>query len=60
MTEVLKDRYGSKVGEIRDNGNEKVVYDRCGAKLATYRDGKTYDKYGSLYGYGNWLAAFLK
>ena len=60
MTEVLKDRYGSKVGEIRESGGEKVVYDRYGSKLATYRDGKTYDKYGSLYGYGNWLAAFLK
>ncbi|MBR2319261.1 MAG: hypothetical protein IKA50_00565 [Clostridia bacterium] len=60
MAEVLKDRYGSKCGEIRQSGSELVVYDRHGVKLATYRDGKTYDKYGSLYGYGNWLAAFLK
>ena len=60
MTEVLKDRYGVKVGENRENGRELTVYDRCGVKLATYRDGKTYDKYGVMYGYGNWLAAFLK
>ena len=60
MTEVLKDRYGSKVGEIRESGSEKVIYDRYGVKLATYRDGKTYDNYGALYGYGNWLVAFLK
>ena len=60
MTEVLKDRYGAKVGEIRKNGSELVVYDRYGAKLGYYRDGKTYDKYGAVYGYGNWLAALLK
>lgn len=60
MTEVLKDRYGSKVGEIRENGRELVLYDRYGTKLGYYRDGKTYDKYGCLYGYGNWLAAMLR
>ena len=60
MTEVLKDRYGVKVGEIRENGRELVVYDRYGVKLGSYRDGKTYDKYGSVYGHGNWLAALLR
>ena len=60
MTEVLKDRYGAKEGEIRQNGSELVVYDRYGRKLGSYRDGKTYDHYGALYGYGNWLAALLK
>ncbi len=59
MTEVLKDRYGVKKGEIRESGRELTIYDSRGVKLATYRDGKTYDRYGSLYGYGNWLVAFL-
>lgn len=59
MTEVLKDRYGIKQGEIRENGRELVIYDRYGNKLGSYRDGKTYDKYGNLYGYGNWLATLL-
>ena len=59
MTEELKDRYGSKRGEIRDSGRERVLYDRYGVKLGSYRDGKTYDKYGTLIGYGNWLAALL-
>ena len=60
MSEVLKDRYGAKCGEIRQSGSELVAYDRYGAKVGYYRDGKTYDKYGAVYGYGNWLAALLK
>lgn len=34
MAEVLKDRYGSKCGEIRQSGSELVAYDRYGARWA--------------------------
>ncbi len=59
MAEILRDRYGSKLGEIRDNGNEQVIYDKYGSKLGTYRNGCTYDKYGSKIGTGNLLTTLL-
>lgn len=59
MIEVLRDRYGAKLGEIRDEGNKKVIYDRYGSKLGSF-DGKyTYDRYGAKIGSGNLLASLL-
>ncbi|MCI2068939.1 MAG: hypothetical protein LKJ88_05125 [Bacilli bacterium] len=59
MNEVLRDRYGAKLGEIRQEGSRKVIYDRYGARLG-YFDGKyTYDRYGRKIGEGNLLVSFL-
>ena len=60
MTQVLKDRYGSKIGEIRDEGNKQTIYDKYGSRLGYYDGRYTYDKYGSRIGEGNMLVTLLK
>ncbi len=58
-TEVLKDRLGRKIGEIRTNGSKQEIYDKLGRKLGYY-DGKyTYDKLGRKVGSGNLLTTLL-
>lgn len=60
MNEVLKDQYGHKMGEIRDFGSRKEIYDPYGHKLG-YFDGKyTYDTYGHKVGEGNLLTYLLR
>ena len=55
----LQDRYGHKIGEIRDNGSKQEIYDQYGHKLG-YFDGKyTYDNYGHKIGSGNLLTTLL-
>lgn len=57
--QVLRDRYGSKIGEIRTNGSREEIYDKYGSKLG-YFDGRyTYDRYGSKIGQGNLLTTLL-
>jgi hypothetical protein len=57
--EVLKDRLGRKIGEIRTNGSKQEIYDRLGRKLGYY-DGKyTYDRLGRKVGSGNLLTTLL-
>jgi hypothetical protein len=59
MNQILKDRYGNKIGEIRDSGTKQIIYDRYGNKKG-YFDGRyTYDSYGNKYGEGNLLAALV-
>lgn len=59
MHEVIKDRSGRKLGEIRTEGNKEVIYDTYGRKLGWY-DGKyTYDKMGRKIGEGNFLTTLL-
>ena len=59
MTQVLKDRYGRKLGEIRDEGNRQTIYDKYGIRLGYYDGRYTYDKYGRKIGEGNLLATLL-
>ncbi len=60
MVQVLKDKYGRKLGEIRDEGARQTVYDKYGARLG-YFDGRcTYDKFNRKIGEGNWLATLIK
>lgn len=57
--QVLKDRVGRKIGEIRTNGSRQEIYDKAGRKLG-YFDGKyTYDRGGRKVGEGNLLATLL-
>ena len=59
MGQVLKDRMGRKLGEIRSEGNREVLCDRMGRKLGYY-DGKyTYDRMGRKVGQGNLLTSLL-
>jgi len=59
MKQVLKDRMGRKLGEIRSEGTHEVIFDRMGRKLGYY-DGKyTYDRMGRKVGQGNLLTSLL-
>ncbi len=59
MKQELKDRYGHKIGEIRDEGSKQVIYDQYGHQKG-YFDGKyTYDAYGHRIGEGNLLTTLL-
>lgn len=60
MTQELKDALGRKLGEIRDEGKQQVIYDYLMRKLG-YFDGKyTYDSLGRKVGEGNLLAMLLR
>ena len=57
MNQVLKDRLGRKIGEIKSEGNKDVIYDKLGRKLG-YFDGRyTYDRLGRKIGEGNLLTS---
>lgn len=57
--EQLKDRYGVKIGEVREFGSRLEIYDRYGVKVGYYDGRYTYDRYGVRVGEGNLLAALL-
>lgn len=59
MAQVLKDKYGVKIGEIRDEGNKQVLYNKYGERLGWYINGVTYDKYNAKIGEGNLLTTLL-
>lgn len=59
MNEVLKDRHGNKIGEIRDRGNRQEIYDKHGNKCGYYDGRYTYDKHGNKIGQGNLLTTLL-
>ena len=57
--QVLKDRYGHKIGEIRVSGSRQEIYDEYGHRLG-YFDGRyTFDKYGHRIGEGNLLTTLI-
>ncbi len=60
MNEILKDRYGHKIGEIRTNGNRQEIFDQYGHKLGSYDGRYTYDQYGHRIGEGNLLTSLLR
>ena len=58
--QVLRDKYGLRLGEIKTENNREVIYDKYGNRLG-YFDGKyTYDKYGNRIGEGNLLTTLLR
>lgn len=61
-TQVLKDRIGNKIGEIRDTGSVQTIYDKIGNKLGEYRPSSntTHDKIGNKIGSGNLLTSLLR
>ena len=59
MKQELRDRNGRKIGEIRDEGSRKVIYDSNGRRLG-YFDGRyTYDANGRRIGEGDLLTTLL-
>ena len=60
-TQVLKDKLGNKIGEIRDSGTIQTIHDKLGNKLGEYRTkpNTTHDKLGNKIGSGNLLTTFL-
>ena len=59
MKQEVRDRNGRKIGEIRDEGSRKVIYDSNGRRLG-YFDGRyTYDANGRRIGEGDLLTTLL-
>ena len=60
--EVLRDRYGDRIGEIQINGSKSTLRDKCGNPLGSYdsHDDFTRDLYGNPIGKGNLLVTLLR
>jgi hypothetical protein len=60
--EILRDRYGMRIGEVQINGSQQVLHDRYGYRLGRYdsHDDLTRDQYGNVVGRGNLLMTLLK
>lgn len=61
-TQVLKDKVGNKIGEIREQGGKLYIYDKIGNKKGEYdpKTNVTKDKIGNRVGQGNLLTTLLK
>jgi hypothetical protein len=53
-TEVLRDKYGTRIGEVRIDGSKQVLRDKYGNLLGSYdsHDDLTRDKYGNFVAQG--------
>jgi hypothetical protein len=60
--EVLRDKYGTVIGEIRIEGPKHTLWDRHFNPLGEYNAHTdwTRDKYGNVIGRGNLLVTLLK
>ena len=61
-TEILRDKYGMRIGEIRIEGSKQTLWDKHYNRLGSYdsHDDWTRDKYGNFVGRGNLLVTLLK
>ncbi|MEO8664386.1 MAG: hypothetical protein ABI462_02725 [Ignavibacteria bacterium] len=61
LSQVLKDKYGNKIGEIKQEGNYLILKDKYGNKIGTYdsKTNTTKDKNGNKVGTGNLLVTLL-
>jgi hypothetical protein len=62
MSQVLKDKSGRRIGEIKEQSSGKlVIYDRHGSRCGEYdpKTDVTRDRHGSKVGTGNLLATLL-
>jgi hypothetical protein len=59
--DVLRDRYGNRIGEIQIDGSKQVLVDKYFARLSSYdsHDNLTRDQYGDVVGRGNVLVSLL-
>jgi hypothetical protein len=60
--EILRDKYGNRLGEIESNGSKQTLRDTYGNRLGEYdsHNDFTRDKYTNLVGRGNLLVTLLK
>jgi hypothetical protein len=60
--EILRDKYGNFLGEIRTEGSKQRLWDKHFNLLGSYdkHDNWTRDKYGNPVGRGNLLVTLLK
>lgn len=59
MNQILRDKSGRKIGEIKDQGTKQIIRDASGRKLGEF-DGKvTRDASGRKIGEGNLLTTLL-
>ena len=61
-SEVLRDKYGNRIGEIQTSGAKQILRDKYGNRLGEYdaNTNRTRDKYGNPVGSGNLLTTLLK
>jgi hypothetical protein len=61
MSQVLKDKHGNKIGEIREQSGRQVLYDKNGNRLGEYdpKSNVTKNKVGNRIGEGNLLVTLL-
>ena len=61
-SEVLRDKYGSRLGEIQTIGAKQVLRDKYGHRLSEYdsHTNRTTDEYGRLVGSGTLLVSLLR
>ena len=60
-SQVLRDRNGNKIGEIKEEGSVLVIRDKNGNKKGSYdpKTNTTRDKNGNKVGTGNLLTTLL-
>lgn len=61
MDQILKDRFGMKIGEIRNVHGMLLIFDRHGNKLGHYEPSTnlTFDTHNNVVGQGNLLTTLL-
>ncbi|OFY55314.1 MAG: hypothetical protein A2X22_02935 [Bacteroidetes bacterium GWF2_49_14] len=59
--QVLKDKHGHKIGEIKEQSGKLVIYDSHGHKKGHYdpKTNTTHDDHGHKTGSGNLLTALI-
>lgn len=62
MSQILRDRSGKTIAEIRQQGSLLVIFDAHGRTLGWYHEGRniTYDAGGSTVGTGNLLTMLIR
>ena len=60
MEEILKDKYGRRIGRIVTLGNKKIMYDSSNRRLGEFDGRITKDALGRKIGEGNLLVTLLK
>jgi hypothetical protein len=60
--EMLRDKYGNRIGEIEIKGSKRTLRDKYGNRLGEYdsHNNWTRDRYGNPVGQGDLLATLLK
>jgi hypothetical protein len=60
--QVLRDKFGNRIGEVQINGSKRTVRDKAGNFLGSYdeHDNWTRDKAGNPVGQGDLLTTLLR